>query len=140
MSAQTYTTDTIRNVAIIGHSHTGKTSLVSAMLFDAGVVNRLCKVDEGNTTTDFDEDEQERKITINTAVAHFDRRGTKVNLIDTPGYGIYTTDARAGAAGRRRGPDAGVGGRRARGPDREALEGGRELRAAGALRRQPAGP
>jgi elongation factor G len=62
MSAQTYTTDTIRNVAIIGHSHTGKTSLVSAMLFDAGVVNRLCKVDDGNTTTDFDEDEQERKI------------------------------------------------------------------------------
>jgi len=96
MSAQTYTTDNIRNVAIIGHSHTGKTSLVSAMLFDAGVVNRLCKVDDGNTTTDFDEDEQERKITINTAVAHFDRSGTKVNLIDTPGYGIYTTDALQG--------------------------------------------
>jgi elongation factor G len=96
MSAQTYTTDNIRNVAIIGHSHTGKTSLVSAMLFDAGVVNRLCKVDDGNTTTDFDEDEQERKITINTAVAHFDRSGIKINLIDTPGYGIYTTDALQG--------------------------------------------
>jgi elongation factor G len=96
MSAQTYTTDNIRNLAIIGHSHTGKTSLVSAMLFDAGVVNRLCKVDDGNTTTDFDEDEQERKITINTAVAHFDRSGIKINLIDTPGYGIYTTDALQG--------------------------------------------
>ncbi|MBP1621775.1 MAG: translation elongation factor 2 [Acidobacteria bacterium] len=96
MSAQTYTTDNIRNVAIIGHSHTGKTSLVSAMLFDAGVVNRLCKVDDGNTTTDFDEDEQERKITINTAVAHLDRRGIKLNVIDTPGYGIYTTDALQG--------------------------------------------
>ena len=96
MSAQTYTTDNIRNVAIIGHSHTGKTSLVSAMLFDAGVVNRLCKVDDGNTTTDFDEDEQERKITINTAIAHLDRRGIKLNVIDTPGYGIYTTDALQG--------------------------------------------
>jgi elongation factor G len=93
MSATTYPTDSIRNVAVAGHSDTGKTSLVSAMLFDADVVNRLCKVDDGNTITDFDEDEQERKITINTAVAHLDHGGTKINLIDTPGYGIYTTDA-----------------------------------------------
>jgi elongation factor G len=93
MSSKTYPTDQIRNVAVVGHSDTGKTSLVSALLFDAGVVNRLCKVDDGNTTTDFDEDEHERKITINTAVAHFEHRETKVNLIDTPGYGIYTTDA-----------------------------------------------
>ncbi len=93
MSSTNYTTDSIRNVAVVGHSDTGKTSLVSAMLFNAGVVNRLCKVDDGNTTTDFDEDEHERRITINTAVAHFDHRGTKINLIDTPGYGIYTTDA-----------------------------------------------
>ena len=96
MSAQTYPTDKIRNVAIVGHSHTGKTSLVSALLFNAGAVTRLCKVDDGNTTTDFDEDEHERKITINTAVAHVDHKGTKVNLIDTPGYGIYTTDALQG--------------------------------------------
>jgi elongation factor G len=93
MSPQTHATDNIRNVAVIGHSDTGKTSLVSAMLFNSGAVNRLCKVDDGNTTTDFDEDEQERKITINTAVAHLLHDGTKVNLIDTPGYGIYTTDA-----------------------------------------------
>jgi elongation factor G len=93
MSAKTYTTDNIRNVALVGHSDTGKTSLVSAMLFNGGVVNRLCKVDDGNTTTDFDEDEHDRKITINTSVAHFDHKGTKINLIDTPGYGIYTTDA-----------------------------------------------
>jgi elongation factor G len=88
-----YATENIRNVAVAGHSHTGKTSLVSALLFDSGVVNRLCKVDDGNTTTDFDDDEHERKITINTAVAHFEHRGVKVNLIDTPGYGIFTTDA-----------------------------------------------
>ncbi|HSN56937.1 MAG TPA: elongation factor G [Candidatus Sulfomarinibacteraceae bacterium] len=89
----TFSTEQIRNVAVTGHSHTGKTSLVSALLFDSGTVNRLLKVDDGNTVTDFDEDEQERKITINTAVAHFAHRGAKVNLIDTPGYSIYTTDA-----------------------------------------------
>ncbi|MCU0233081.1 MAG: elongation factor G [Thermoanaerobaculales bacterium] len=88
-----FATENIRNVAVVGHSHTGKTSLVSAMLFDSGAVNRLCKVDDGNTTTDFDDDERERKITINTAVAHVVHRGVKINLIDTPGYGIFTTDA-----------------------------------------------
>ncbi len=91
-----YATENIRNVAVVGHSDTGKTSLVSALLFDSGAVNRLCKVDDGNTTTDFDEDEHDRKITISTAVAHFEHRGTKVNLIDTPGYGIFTTDALQG--------------------------------------------
>jgi elongation factor G len=91
-----YATEKIRNVAVVGHSDTGKTSLVSALLFDSGAVNRLCKVDDGNTTTDFDEDEHDRKITINTAVAHFEHRGTKVNLIDAPGYSIFTTDALQG--------------------------------------------
>jgi len=88
-----YATENIRNVAVVGHSDTGKTSLVSALLFDGGVATRLCKVDEGNTTTDYDEDEIERKITINTVAAHFEHKSTKVNLLDTPGYGIYTTEA-----------------------------------------------
>ena len=92
----TFTTDSIRNVAVTGHSDTGKTSLVSALLLNGGAVNRLLKVDDGNTVTDFDEDEHERKITINTAIAHFEHRDTKVNLIDTPGYSIYTTDAMQG--------------------------------------------
>ena len=91
-----YATENIRNVALVGHSDTGKTSMVSAMLFDSGAVNRLTKVDDGNTTTDFDEDEHDRKITINTAVAHVQHRGVKVNLIDTPGYGIFSTDALQG--------------------------------------------
>ena len=91
-----YATENIRNVALVGHPDTGKTSLVSALLFDSGAVNRLCKVDDANTTTDFDEDEHDRKITINTSVAHFDHRGVKVNLIDTPGYGIFSTDALQG--------------------------------------------
>ncbi len=72
-----YATENIRNIAVVGHSDTGKTSLVSAMLFDSGAVNRLCKVDDANTTTDFDEDEHDRKITINTAVAHFEHRGSR---------------------------------------------------------------
>ena len=91
-----FNTNSIRNVAITGHSDTGKTSLVAAMLFNSGAVNRLLKVDDGNTVTDFDDDEHERKITINTAIAHFAHRNTKVNLIDTPGYSIYTTDAMQG--------------------------------------------
>jgi elongation factor G len=93
MSVQTYPTEKIRNVALVGHSDTGKTSLVAAMLFNGGAVNRLLKVDDGNTITDFDDDEIERKITINTAVAFFEHKDCKINLIDTPGYGIYTTDA-----------------------------------------------
>ena len=92
----TFTTEMIRNVAVTGHSDTGKTSLVAALLLNGGAANRLLKVDDGNTVTDFDEDEQERKITINTAIAHFVHRNTKVNLIDTPGYSIYTTDALQG--------------------------------------------
>jgi len=92
----TFTTDSIRNVAVTGHSDTGKTSLVAALLLNGGAVNRLLKVDDGNTITDFDEDEHERKITINTSIAHFEHRGKKVNLIDTPGYSIYTTDALQG--------------------------------------------
>ena len=91
-----YATENIRNVAVVGHPDTGKTSLVSAMLFDSGAVNRLCKVEDGNTTTDFDEDERDRKITINTAVAYCAHRGVKINLIDTPGYGIFSTDAHQG--------------------------------------------
>ena len=81
MSVKTFATDTIRKVAVAGHSGTGKTSLVSAMLFDTGAVNRLLKVDDGNTITDFDEDERERKNTINTAVAHVEHKGCKINLL-----------------------------------------------------------
>ena len=80
-----FNTDSIRNVAITGHSDTGKTSLVAAMLFNSGAVNRLLKFDDGNTVTDFDDYEHESKITINTAIAHFAHRDTNDNLIDNPG-------------------------------------------------------
>ncbi len=86
----------LRNVAIVGHGGVGKTSLVEAMLFAAGAVTRLGKVDDGTTTTDFDPDEVKRKISINTAVAFCEWKGHHINLIDTPGYGDFIADARAG--------------------------------------------
>lgn len=86
----------IRNVGVVGHGGVGKTSLVEALLFTAGAVTRLGKVDDGSTTTDFDPDEVKRKISINTAVAFCDWKGHRVNLVDTPGYGDFIADARAG--------------------------------------------
>src|SRR5881296_3255230 len=86
----------IRNVCVVGHGGVGKTSLVEALLFAAGAVTRLGKVDDGSTTTDFDPDEIKRKISINTSVAYCDWKGHHVNIIDTPGYGDFIADARAG--------------------------------------------
>ena len=85
----------IRNVALVGHSGAGKTQLASALLFDAGAVNRIGKVDEGTTVTDYDEEEIARKHTLSAAVAFFEWNKTKVNLIDTPGMGNFLSDARA---------------------------------------------
>src|SRR5947209_6541481 len=86
----------IRNVGVVGHGGVGKTSLVEALLFTAGAVNRLGKVDDGSTTTDFDADEIKRKISINTALAYCEWKGHHVNVVDTPGYGDFIADARAG--------------------------------------------
>jgi elongation factor G len=86
----------IRNVAFVGHGGVGKTSLVEALLFACGASSRLGRVDDGTTTTDFDPDEIKRKISLNTAVAFCDHQGHRLNLIDTPGYGDFVADARAG--------------------------------------------
>ncbi len=86
----------IRNVGIVGHGGVGKTSLVEALLFSAGAVSRLGRVDDGTATTDFDPDEIDRQISINTAVAYCDWKGHRINLVDTPGYGDFIADARAG--------------------------------------------
>ncbi|HYS92291.1 MAG TPA: GTP-binding protein, partial [Candidatus Acidoferrales bacterium] len=86
----------IRNVGFAGHGGVGKTSLVEAILFAAGATNRLGKVDDGTTTTDFDPDEVKRKISLGTSVAFCDWKGYHFNLIDTPGYGDFVADARAG--------------------------------------------
>jgi elongation factor G len=88
--------DKLRNVGVVGHGGVGKTSLVEAMLFSAGAVTRLGKVDDGTTTTDWDPDEVRRKISINTAIAFCDWKGHRINFVDTPGYGDFIPDARAG--------------------------------------------
>jgi elongation factor G len=88
----------IRNVALIGHGHSGKTSLASALLFTGGATDRLLKADEGNTITDFDEEEIARKLSVSSAVAAFPWQKTKLNLIDTPGYNIFLNDTRSALA------------------------------------------
>ncbi len=85
----------IRNVAFIGHGHCGKTSLASAILFTAGATDRHLRADEGNTITDFDEEEVVRKLTITSSLAAFPWQKTKINLIDTPGYNIFLSDTRS---------------------------------------------
>jgi elongation factor G len=85
----------IRNVALIGHGHSGKTSLAAAMLFTAGATDRHLKVDEGNAITDFDEEEVARKITISSAIAAFPWQKSKLNVIDTPGYNIFLPEAQS---------------------------------------------
>jgi elongation factor G len=88
-----YDTPSIRNVAVVGHGGCGKTSLVSAILFDTGAVNRLGRVDDGTTVTDFDPDEIERKISLQTALAWGEWRKVKVNLLDAPGYANFIAEA-----------------------------------------------
>ncbi len=86
----------VRNVGVVGHGGVGKTSLVESLLFTAGGLSRLGKIDDGTTTTDFDPDEIKRKISINTSVAYLDWKGHHINFVDTPGYGDFIADARAG--------------------------------------------
>src|SRR5512143_2004093 len=90
-----YDAPAIRNVALVGHGGSGKTSLASALLFDAGAVNRLGRVDDGTTVTDFDPDEVERKISLQATLAFCEWKKTKVNLIDAPGYANFLSEARA---------------------------------------------
>ncbi|MBC8164579.1 MAG: elongation factor G [Bryobacteraceae bacterium] len=85
----------IRNVGVVGHGHCGKTMLTSALLFTAGAVNRLTRPEEGNTVTDFDEEEIQRKLTISTSVGIAEWKRVKVNLVDTPGFNTFIQDARA---------------------------------------------
>jgi elongation factor G len=76
----------IRNIALIGHSHSGKTQLAESMLHKAGMVNRLGTPDDGTTTSDFDEDEKERKNSLESSLLHASWKGKHLNIIDTPGY------------------------------------------------------
>lgn len=93
-----YESTDVRNVALVGHGHSGKTSLAAGMLFSAGVSNRLTRVDEGNTITDFDEEEINRKLTISTAVAALEWKKKKLNLLDTPGFNLFMYDTKTSMA------------------------------------------
>ena len=95
---KTYEGRDIRNVGVVGHGDSGKTSLTSALLFTAGATSRLTKVDEGNTVTDFDDEEIQRKISITTALAYAEWKKTKINFLDTPGYNIFLNDTHASLA------------------------------------------
>ncbi len=81
-----FESDSIRNICIVGHGAAGKTSLTSALLFDSGAVNRLARVEDGNTVTDWEDEEIERKISISCALAHCEWNKKKINILDTPGY------------------------------------------------------
>ena len=90
-----YDAQSIRNVALVGHSGAGKTQLVSALLFDAGAVNRFGRVDDGTTVTDYDDEEIARKHTLSCSLAHAEWNKHKINFIDTPGMANFLSDARA---------------------------------------------
>ena len=81
-----YQADSIRNVCVLGHGGEGKTTLTEAMLFNAGLLDRMGRVEDGSTTTDYDDEEKKRHISISTAVAPFEWKDSKVNLIDAPGF------------------------------------------------------
>ncbi len=81
-----YKADQVRNVVLVGHSSSGKTSLADALLFNTGAVTRLGKVDDGTSVSDYDPEEHRRKISINTTLIPCEWNGFKINLLDTPGY------------------------------------------------------
>jgi len=99
-----YTTDKIRNIVLLGHSSSGKTSVCEAMMFDSKATTRLGTIDAGNTVSDYSDDEIERKITISASVMHTEWNGCKVNIIDTPGYADFIGESIAAL----RAVDAGV--------------------------------
>jgi elongation factor G len=89
-----YTGENIRNVAIVGHGHAGKTTLLSAMLYTAGATPRLGRVDDGSATTDYDEEEIARKMSIAASAAYVEWGKTKINVIDTPGFSMFVHEAK----------------------------------------------
>jgi elongation factor G len=88
-----YAGENVRNVAVVGHGHAGKTSLVSAMLYTAGATQRLGRVDDGSATTDYDDEEVNRKMSISTALAYAEWGHTKINFLDTPGFNMFIHEA-----------------------------------------------
>jgi len=85
----------IRNIGIVGHGDHGKTTLAAGYLYTTGATTRLTRADEGNTVTDYDEEEIARKVTVSSSLVHLERNKVKLNLIDTPGYNIFLNDTKA---------------------------------------------
>src|SRR5258707_1829087 len=83
-----------RNVAVVGHGHGGKTSLISAMLYTAGATQRQGRVDDGTATTDYDEEEIARKMSISASLAYAEWGNTKINFLDTPGFNMFVHEAK----------------------------------------------
>ena len=83
---EVFTTDRIRNVVLLGHGGAGKTSLVEAMAYLSGQTNRMGKISDGNTVSDFDKEEIKRSFSIHTTVVPILWEQTKINILDTPGY------------------------------------------------------
>lgn len=81
-----YTTDKIRNIVLLGHGGAGKTTLLESMAYLSGITSRMGKVEDGNTVSDFGKEEQKRKISISTSVVPIEWEGTKINVLDAPGY------------------------------------------------------
>ncbi|MFZ1978862.1 MAG: GTP-binding protein, partial [Bacteroidota bacterium] len=88
--AKEYSVDKIRNITLIGHGGSGKTTLTESLLFVSGTAARMGRVEDGSTISDYHADEIERKISINAALLHTDWQGTKINILDTPGYSDFT--------------------------------------------------
>src|SRR3990172_2654704 len=91
-----YKTEEIRNAVLVGHGSTGKTALCEAALYVTGAVNRLGKVEDGTTTSDYDPDEVKRGFSINLSLLPCEWKGCKINLIDTPGYADFVGEVKAG--------------------------------------------
>src|SRR3990172_6420804 len=92
-----YQTEQIRNIVLLSHGGAGKTSLSEAMLFDAGAINRLGRVDDGTTTSDWDPDEQKRQISTSTSILPLEWKGYKINVLDAPGYADFVGEMKAAA-------------------------------------------
>jgi elongation factor G len=93
-SVKTYEGANIRNVAVVGHGHAGKTSLVSALLYTSGATQRLGRVDDGTTVTDYDEEEVARQMSISSGLAFAEWGKTKINLVDVPGFNMFVHEAK----------------------------------------------
>ncbi|MGH9515723.1 MAG: elongation factor G [Terriglobales bacterium] len=89
-----YTGENVRNVAVVGHGHAGKTSLVSAMLYTSGATQRQGRVDDGSAITDYDDEEISRKMSISASLAYAEWGQTKINFLDTPGFNMFVHEAK----------------------------------------------